>query len=363
MKLLLLTDELYPYHLGGAGVVAQQIYGDLQRQNIECYVFCSNPKVKWLKNLYSLIWPFFYIPVLVHILFKNYDLIVVNDLRSAYILGLANSKKIMRKSVYIVHGTEVDIVYNDCTRKNKFIGMRFFYSRFVKACKKIVFVSHFVKDRTINSFHNEKIDTAKAIVSYAGLSYDFITVAKKTFTSLNHEITTNSDITKLVSFSRIEKRKGYEDMVKIYLEALKLNPLISWDVYGEGSFKSELVKIVNSLGLDKTINFHPKLDRLSMVEVINFNKYDAFWLLPNEPEAFGLTFIESSALGVPVIGPSRYGIIEAITVGKNGFYFSNVETLLSDLKTIKECKGKFAISASEYAYLFNSEKFVTDLIN
>ena len=44
MKVLILTDELYPYHIGGAGVVASQTAQTLIGRNIPCTIMCSNPR-------------------------------------------------------------------------------------------------------------------------------------------------------------------------------------------------------------------------------------------------------------------------------------------------------------------------------
>ncbi|MFP1454297.1 hypothetical protein ACLB1O_06135 [Escherichia coli] len=85
---MILSDEYYPYHIGGAGVVVSQIEKILLSKGEKYQIICSKPKNKLLCEIYKLTWPLWYFYALVLITFKRYDRIIVNDVRSAYILGL-----------------------------------------------------------------------------------------------------------------------------------------------------------------------------------------------------------------------------------------------------------------------------------
>ncbi|MBD8167374.1 glycosyltransferase family 4 protein [Erwinia persicina] len=364
MKILIITDEFYPYHLGGAGVVAQQIYEESLSQGYECDVLCSNPKFRILRKIYNAVWPFFYLKLILKTALNRYDKIIVNDLRSAYILSLLGLKHIIQKSVYVIHGTEVDIVFNNCSNKNKFIKLPRYYSCFLKQVPKVVFVSDYVKNRNLTALKKEGIFLNKYVVKYAGLSSALLLSARKKVNSLvNYNFSDERELIRIVSFSRIEKRKGYLEMLNIFKEIDEKMSFVRWDIFGEGSFKAELDELISSSGLRKIITLHEKIDRKMIFETINPSYYDVFWLLPNEPEAFGLTYLESSAVGVPVIGPNKYGIKEAINQNVNGFFYDDVNAMLDSLLYIKNNKYKLMNSSAEWAISFSSKDFFSELIN
>ncbi|HFU3051596.1 TPA: glycosyltransferase family 4 protein, partial [Escherichia coli] len=316
MNILILSDEYYPYHIGGAGVVVSQIEKILLSKGEKYQIICSKPKNKLLCEIYKLTWPLWYFYALVLITFKRYDRIIVNDVRSAYILGLFGRIATLKKCVYLVHGTEVDIVFKSRSLKNSFILFPFFYKRFIKKIKKIVFVSKFVASRTNKELLRNNITPNKQCVCYAGLGPEIYHLAATDDLYLEDE---NIDQIRLVSFSRLEKRKGYMEMIEIFNALIKKGHSIHWDIYGDGSLKYDILKKIKQLELDNDIILLGKIDRNNLYKYINPNKYDAYWLLPNEPEAFGLTYIESSAMGLPVFGPKKYGIEEAIKENENGF--------------------------------------------
>lgn len=359
MNILILSDEYYPYHIGGAGVVVSQTEKILSSKGIKYKIICSRPKNKLFCKIYKFTWPLWYFYALVLIAFKRYDRVIVNDVRSAYILGLFGTIGTLKKCVYLVHGTEVDIVFKSRSLKNSLILFPFFYKRFVKKIKKIVFVSDFVASRTNKELLKNNITPNKQCVCYAGLDPDIYNLAATDNLYLEDKYI---DQIRLVSFSRLEKRKGYMEMIEIFNSVIKNGHSIYWDIYGDGSLKYDISKKIKQLGLESNIKLLGKIDRNNLSEYINPNNYDAYWLLPIEPEAFGLTYIESSAMGLPVFGPKKYGIEEAIKENENGFFFENNKKFIRDLNEIKINKIKYMKSSKQWALRFNVEKFVNELI-
>ncbi|MCE2009747.1 glycosyltransferase family 4 protein [Enterobacter sp. 22146] len=360
MKVLILTDELYPYHIGGAGVVASQTAQTLIGRNIPCTIMCSNPKKTLLRKLYNILWPFWGAFTFIFSLIKNdNDVILVNDLRSAYILGVIGTKKILNKVVYIVHGTEIDIVYKKRSKKNSLILISFFYSRFLSRCKKVIFVSQYVASRTQNELGQQGIKLKKEVVSYAGLNADMLDFAMQIPVLNTKDVST----IRLVSFSRLERRKGYLTMMTIFEAMLERGADLIWDIYGTGRLESDIVKEIKDKGLEKRIRIKGMIDRGSITSHINPTNYDAYWLLPIEPEAFGLTFIESAAIGLPAIGPMKYGITEAIGNNVSGFFYEDPEKLVSDLEKIKANKEYYMITCKNWALKFKASNFIDDILN
>lgn len=359
MNVLILTDEYYPYHIGGAGVVASQINQALGARNIKCRINCSNPKNGQLKKIFNVIWPVWALFVYLFSLFQKNDIIIVNDLRSAYILGLIGNKKILSKCVYIIHGTEVDIVFRSRSKKNSLILLPLFYSNFLKHCKKVIYVSQYVASRVADEFQNRKIKPKCEVVSYAGLNADMQDLVKNIIELSAQKIFP----IRLVSFSRLEKRKGYLDMVAIFETLIKSGHDLTWDIYGKGSLENEIANMINDKKLSNRVRMMGKLERNMLSNNIEPNSYDAYWLLPNKPEAFGLTFIESAAAGVPTFGPDKYGVTEAICENQSGFFYKNNEKFISDLVNIKKNKREFMMSCKRWASKFNVESFINDILN
>lgn len=349
MKISILTDE-YPPIIGGAGVVAKQIFDNLStKHNVFCYCSAKGPKL-----IFKLFWPFYYMSFKLIYNIINSDLIIINDIRSAYFLSYFPSF-VISKCVYIVHGTEYEVVYTNISKKNSLICLRERYNIFVKNCKKIISVSDYTK----NIFEKEipKDVRQKLTSSYVGLSSDFI------ISEDERKLKCDDDIFKFVSVSRIENRKGYFEMLERFIE---LNNHVStnfkWHIYGRGGIRDELIREVNSRGLNDRIIFEDETDR-DLIFKHEFKKknFDVFWLLPNQPEAFGLTFIESAARGVPSIGVFKYGIKESISKGESGYFIEDhkLDYLVSIIKNDHELQ----LSSIRFARKFLISNFVESLIS
>ncbi|WP_025821373.1 glycosyltransferase family 4 protein [Shewanella marina] len=352
MKVVILTDE-YPPTIGGAGTVASQVYNDLKKHN-EVYLFVSY-RDGMNKNLYRYFWFFYYFSLKLLVNIIKSDKVIVNDIRSAYFISSFMPKCIMNKCIYIVHGTEYDIVYQSISVKNKLILFKSKYNNLLKYCNKVVSVSSY----TMNNFINFAPDFVKNKISviYAGIPSSFV-ISKCLPLVINDKF-------RIVSVSRINKRKGYEYMIKIFYELIKLNSNIEWYIYGNGPYLLELKKLVFNLNLEKHVFFMDETNRDSIF-IIEFNKYnfDLFWLMPNLPEAFGLVFIEASARGIPSLTVNKYGIKEAIKSGGNGEFYSTVENMHNFILELNDqnIKKKYILESINIAKCFDSRIFAEKLI-
>lgn len=366
MKILILTDELSPHHIGGAGVVAKQICNELSENGLTYDLFCSRPIVLncFYQKLYAVLWPFFYFKMFILLMKEKYNHIIVNDLRSAYFCGLFLSKKSLSKCIYIVHGTEAEIVYSHRSYKNEILLLHVFYTTFLRLTKKIVFVSKFTFENFVNKLGDCIEINNKSEISYAGLDAEYFrTVNLIENEKHNNQNEISGNKVKLVSFSRIEPRKGYYDMYSIFKSLLVGGVDVTWHIYGGGSLLSEFKEKVNDDNLSNYISFFGPKDRLEIARIIIEYDYDIFWLLPNKPEAFGLTYIESAALGLPCIGPKLYGIQEAISCEESGFFYSDHHAMIEDIFKVKCNKPYYKKKCKEWALNFQSSSFVSSLLN
>lgn len=357
-KVLIVTDELPPL-LGGAGIVANELRRYID--NLEGYevdIFCSQPSIRFFKRVYSLMWPFWYLSPSLYSKLKSSDIVIINDVRSAYFVGLVSkylNGDIVKKCRYILHGTEYLVVKRSTLLKRTINFLRT-YEYFLRNCESVTAVSKFTRDMFKSEF--EWIDNLKLRYHYVGVPDDFIrknpiTVAK------------SSDKFTLVSVSRIEPRKGYIKMFKVFDRLINEHFNLEWYVYGSGSDEYELKRMVKNAGLGHCIHFMGAMPRelIFSKEMEKYN-FDLFWLLPIEPEAFGLVYLEAAASGLAVMGPNNWGIKEAIS-SEFGYYYTDDFDWNSLFNSFLDAdyKKMIALGAIEFAEKIKLSHFVKHILN
>ncbi|MEJ2614257.1 MAG: glycosyltransferase family 4 protein [Ignavibacteriaceae bacterium] len=139
---------------------------------------------------------------------------------------------------------------------------------------------------------------------------------------------------RLITVSRLIKRKGIQDVLKALSEiddnCTRLN------IIGEGNYENELKNMSTKLGLNdrvKFIGFCPRNDIPSY-----FWQSDAFILL-SLAEAFGNVIAEAMACGLPIIGANEGGIPDLVAQ-ENGILVQpgNIEEIKSAIIFMKNNK-------------------------
>lgn len=104
---------------------------------------------------------------------------------------------------------------------------------------------------------------------------------------------------------RIEKYKNIE---KLGLVVEKLNELyncgLELKIIGDGSYRSKLVRFLNSLNIHYTIYPYKPYK-----EYIEYLRKARFFANMSSHEAFGITVLESLALGTPVVVSKPWGVL------------------------------------------------------
>jgi len=133
----------------------------------------------------------------------------------------------------------------------------------------------------------------------------------------------------ILSAGRFEEEKGYD----LLIQAVQLvhEKLDGWEVhiYGQGSKKDGLGKLINHLGLSHIIKLFPPTKELAKV----MNQASLF-VLPSRFEGFGMVIIEAMATGLPVIAfDCPVGPRNIIRNGVNGVLVEggNIESLANEL--------------------------------
>ncbi|MBD3311198.1 MAG: glycosyltransferase [Candidatus Magasanikbacteria bacterium] len=125
----------------------------------------------------------------------------------------------------------------------------------------------------------------------------------------------------ILSVGRFDEGKGFLHLLRIMPKLVERFPNLVWILVGDGPKKDQIIKNIQSLGLQNNIRY------IGQVEHDELKKYyylaDLFVLLthPNKgrEEGLGLVFLEASAAALPVVAGRSGGTKESVLDGKTGF--------------------------------------------
>lgn len=135
---------------------------------------------------------------------------------------------------------------------------------------------------------------------------------------------------KFLVVSHLRYSKGIQDLIAaVHLVTKELKSDLEIDVYGDGPYKDELMRLVSKYKVSSNLNFlgsHSNVKKL-------YQQYD-YLIQPTHMECFSLSILESLAANVPVITTPVGGNLEVVTNNKNGFIFKPKDvTALASLLT------------------------------
>tara|TARA_R100000306_G_C4377035_1_gene142372 strand:+ start:1566 stop:2648 length:1083 start_codon:yes stop_codon:yes gene_type:complete len=162
--------------------------------------------------------------------------------------------------------------------------------------------------------------------------------------------------------AHLVQTKGIQDLITAVAKLRQdLRKDLTIDVYGEGSYKKQLLELLNDLKVEENFIFKGSLPNLSE----SYYKYD-YLLHPTHMECFSLTLLESLAANVPVITTPVGGNTEVIVNEVNGYIFNakKVEELKDIMTNLIE--GTYQIKGNARELIkenFGLEKMVKSHIN
>ena len=110
------------------------------------------------------------------------------------------------------------------------------------------------------------------------------------------------------------------------------------DIYGDGLEFDSLIKLRNSLGLQKQISFKGKVSNKFVPEILSKS---TIFCATSINESFGVSLLEAMSVGIPVVATNVPGFQEIITHKKNGFIVEsrNPENIANGLLEVLMNKG------------------------
>ncbi|HLC43890.1 MAG TPA: glycosyltransferase family 4 protein [Patescibacteria group bacterium] len=115
------------------------------------------------------------------------------------------------------------------------------------------------------------------------------------------------------TIGNLNLQKGQAYLIEAMPKVIKMFPLATLEIIGEGEERASLKSKVESLKLERHVTL---LGRTENVEKY-LQRWDVF-VLPSIAETFGISILEAMSAGVPVVATKVGGIVDIIENKKNG---------------------------------------------
>ena len=169
---------------------------------------------------------------------------------------------------------------------------------------------------------------------------------------------------RLITVSRLDKRKNHEKVIMAIRNLKAIYPNIIYVCVGYGEEEENVNKLVNELNLNSQVIFLKNIsNNLKNALIAKSNIFIMPSIIHNKSvEGFGIAFVEAAQYGVPSIGGKDGGASDAIINEKTGLICdgNNLEDIYSSIdKLLKDSKYKeYGKSAKENSYNFHWDKII-----
>lgn len=159
------------------------------------------------------------------------------------------------------------------------------------------------------------------------------------------------DTLRLLTVSRLTrqaKRKNVDGILHALGALAREAPTLRfhYTIVGDGNDRARLEALAASVGLTHQVTFAGFVTREELLAA--FRRADLFVLAPkasaHDVEGFGMVYIEASASGLPVLGSTEGGAIDAIADGVNGLLINSSEpaAIAAGIRRFVENRAQFS---------------------
>ena len=155
-------------------------------------------------------------------------------------------------------------------------------------------------------------------------------------------------------------RKGVPDLVRAVPDVINEHPLAKFVVVGSDTSMDRIMTLCDELGVSRNVEF---VGWKSQADLLELYRQAAVFVMPSLTEALGVTFLESMAAGVPVIGTNVGGIPEIIQDGINGLLVpvespNSIAKAINRLLSDQELSGRLVRNATAALDRFDVSKMM-----
>ena len=277
----------------------------------------------------------------------NIRALIVDHWKSLELIKIENLKRI--KTFCLLHSKEIN--HDIGTSLNK---------RTIKSTNNVDYIianSNFTKQLA----NKVGINSSKVHVIFPGINKP-----KKieNIYKLKAEKYFQNSFPKIITVSRLDKRKGHDKILMLIKNLKPKFPKIKYISIGAGDEEKNLLKLSKELNLEKEIIFLKNIDldlKLALISESNL------FLMPSRiekksVEGFGISFIEAASYGVGSIGGKDGGAPDAISHNKTGLICDGNDLISIYDSVIVFFKNenylKYGKNAKEFSKNFYWEKII-----
>ena len=167
----------------------------------------------------------------------------------------------------------------------------------------------------------------------------------------------NLNTNNIISVGRLEKVKGYEDLIDVFKIVISNNKDIVLNIVGTGSQESILENKIKELKLENNIKLLGFKDSNELGELYSES---SLYVMSSFSESFGLVLIEAMSHKLPCIAfDSANGARELIENANNGFLISNRDKEEMANKILELIKNKDKINFLGENALITSKRYLS----
>lgn len=165
------------------------------------------------------------------------------------------------------------------------------------------------------------------LISYQGIEKNRIRVISNGVDPNRFRVTTThpkkNEKKKLLTVARLDLHKGHDFVLKAIAILKQEGFAPNYLIVGQGEEEMRLRKIVHTLGLERQVKFAGFIPDCDLPDI--YASSDIF-VMPSRQipdrldiiEGFGISFLEASASGLPVVAGNSGGISDAVRDGETG---------------------------------------------
>ncbi len=298
--------------------------------------FVSIPRLRTLSN----------IPSLVTYLRKHSPDLVHTQLQFSDILGSIAAKILNIPTVSTQHVIEPLDAFNTAKMRQ---SLNWFCLKYIS--KTVIAVSEQTRQYIITQ---GKIDPSKVITIHNGIEVDkFNSISKEKSNSIREKHLISPKDKLILSVAVLRKQKGIQYMISALPEILKSVPNLKYLVVGDGSYYSQLSKIVEEKKVQKSIIFAGH-----QPNVPEYMAASDIFVLPTEIDAFPTVLMETLAAKCPSVASNVGGVPEIIEHETTGLLVppQNPEALSTSCLRLLQ-NPELANAIAENGYKAVTEKF------
>jgi phosphatidylinositol alpha-1,6-mannosyltransferase len=271
---------------------------------------------------------------------KHYDIILIGQFMTTHAIGILLLKKILGVPYVILsHGN--DLHYRISTWCDKIIARYL-----IENANLMLGNSHFVGKRILEMCYNKTTEILNPGVDckkfHPGVNVSEI---QERYGLKGNKV--------LLTTARLVPKKNIDNILRSLVIVVKKIPNILYLIVGDGEQKNYLKELSVNLEIQKNVCFIGNIEN-DILPV--FYCVSDIYVMPsckikstNDIETFGISFVEASACGKPVIGSRIGGIEDAVIDGETGLLVDpyNIEEIANAiirLLTDRELSARLGVN-------------------